>query len=102
VPSSSCWRQRRDAGDAHPAAPKYTYEQATQLAQRAISEAANSLNPKPRLELASEANAPCSGPNDDRQTDQVMYERTYWLREVPSGRNLGMLRQLKEYFSQSN
>jgi hypothetical protein len=88
-------------GNAHLAAPKYTYEQATQLAQRAISEAANSLNPIPRLEIASEANAPCSGPNDDRQTHQVMYERTYWLRDVPAGRNLDMLRQLKEYWKSS-
>jgi hypothetical protein len=65
-------------------APSYTYQQAIQMTQQRINDVLGEIKPRPRFEeISSDGKVPCSGPNDDEDTGQIMYERSGWLRDVP-------------------
>jgi hypothetical protein len=77
-----------------------TYQQAADLIEQLISENAAALHPTPRLEpIDSVGKAPCSGPNDDQETGQVMVEHDYWLRDIDQTLNEDMFQQLRRYWS---
>jgi hypothetical protein len=78
--------------------PPYTYAEAVRMADDIVLDATRDLNPHPKLEIAAGGDAPCAGPNDDTPTEQVMYERVYWLRIVPSTMNASVTDQLEQYW----
>jgi len=62
-------------------------------------DAAAHLDPKPRLAIEGPGgDAPCSGPNDDKETGNVMYERGYRLEDVDHIYNRQLLDQLRRYW----
>lgn len=77
-----------------------TYQQAADLVEQLIRENAAALHPTPRLEPSAEVmTPPCSGPNDDQETGQVMVEHGYRLRDIDQTLNEDMFRQLRRYWS---
>jgi hypothetical protein len=69
--------RRRAAHDELPAGNRHR--------RHLIHDTTATLHPTPRLEqLSNIGTVPCSGPNDDQETGNVMVEHTYWLRDVPT------------------
>ncbi len=80
--------------------PVMTFQQATDLVEQLIRENTAALHPTPTLEpLDITGKAPCSGPNDDQETGQIMVEHTYWLRGIDQPLNDDVFRQLRQYWS---
>lgn len=77
-----------------------THEQAVQTVEQMIQDLVGHMHPTPRLEVLGGTNPPCSGPNDDRVTNQVMYESSYWLRDVDPSYHDEMFRQVRQYWSE--
>jgi hypothetical protein len=69
------------------------------MTQKRIDEILGGIKPRPRFEeISSDGKVPCSGPNDDEDTGQIMYERSGWLRDVPRTTNDTVLATVKSYW----
>ncbi|HWG99308.1 MAG TPA: hypothetical protein VNV66_08305 [Pilimelia sp.] len=90
------------AQDAGTVTPSYTYAEAVKTVDDSLRDAARRFTPKPELRIAGAGEVTCAGPNDDKPTDQVMYERAYWLRKIPSAQNSNIVNQLKRYWQDND
>ncbi len=77
-----------------------TYQQAVDLVEQLVQENVAQLRPAPRLEpVGPVLRAPCSGPNDDRETGTIMVEHNYWLRDIDPSLNDSIVAQVRRYWS---
>lgn len=84
--------------------PMMTYQRAADTVEQLIRENVASPRPAPRLEPILKPGvkqAPCSGPNDDRETGNVMVEQDYYLRDIDPTLNDDILQQIRRYWSEN-
>ncbi|MFB9526384.1 hypothetical protein [Nonomuraea roseola] len=78
--------------------PTMTQAQALARVDQLVAETAAALSPKPRLELI-QSSVPFSMCLDEGKSEnQVVVNRAYWLRDVPSSENMNIARQVHAFW----
>jgi hypothetical protein len=80
--------------------PTMSYQQAADTVEQLIRDATGAVRPVPRMEpFRAISTVPCFGPDDSRETGNVMVEHNYWLRDIAPELNEDIVRQAHEYWT---
>ncbi|WP_143590831.1 hypothetical protein [Thermoactinospora rubra] len=75
-----------------------TQSEAIARVDQLIHETANTLTPKPRLELIPSSTTPGSCLDSGKPQGQVVINRKYWLRGIPKDETMSIAHQVRAYW----